>query len=512
MIRVLIADDSAFMRKVLSDLFTKESDFEVVGVAFNGKEAVDKVLKLKPDLLTMDVNMPVMDGLQALAVIMKDCPLPVVMLSSLTKEGADATIRALELGAVDFISKTGGSISQIDTIADKILTRCRSAATANISRLQGPAEPVPKKSVNTHPSGGYSPPPGMRRIEMPRRSGMKLISVVPPTVVMQAMGVQPPPPVQEPPAEPTVKPAEAVQQEKERIPTEAERPKETVASSPVRREKPWKEKARATEKQSSLQRFTPTPSAPPLKPVFVPKPVAPPPRAERPKTPPAVEKKPAAVPAPTPVVRPYAAPAIPHAMHVSGFAAGSGHKLVAIGTSTGGPKALQNVITRLPRNLPCGVVIVQHMPAGFTKSLAERLDTISEISVKEAENQDLIKAGQVYIAPGNFHMQVQAKNGARMIVLNQDPPLASHRPAVDILFDSLVPFARDVVSVILTGMGCDGTAGMKKIKQAGGYIIAEDESTAVVYGMPKSVVDAGIADEVVPVQSVAKAIVEAVKK
>ena len=137
MIRVLIADDSAFMRKVLSDLFTEAPDFEVAGVAFNGKDAVEKALRLKPDLLTMDVNMPVMDGLQALEVIMKDCPLPVVMLSSLTKEGADATIKALALGAVDFLSKTGGSISRIDTIAPDILAKCRSAASAVVPAPQG---------------------------------------------------------------------------------------------------------------------------------------------------------------------------------------------------------------------------------------------------------------------------------------------------------------------------------------------------------------------------------------
>jgi two-component system chemotaxis response regulator CheB len=144
--------------------------------------------------------------------------------------------------------------------------------------------------------------------------------------------------------------------------------------------------------------------------------------------------------------------------------------------------------------------------------LAERLDTISEIAVKEAAAHDRIRAGQVYIAPGNYHMIVQPNGAGREIVLNQDPPLASHRPAVDVMFDSVAQFGKDVISVIMTGMGCDGSAGMRKIKSAGGYIIAENEETSVVYGMPKAVVDMGIADEVLPLQDIARSIVEAVKK
>ena len=516
MIRVLIADDSAFMRKVLSDLFEKESDFEVLGVAFNGKEAVEKVLKLKPDLLTMDVNMPVMNGLQALEVIMDDCPLPVVMFSSLTKQGADATIRALELGAVDFISKPGGSVSRIDSIADELLQKCRDAAAANVhSRKTQPVTEVMHTTVASHSTA----PPGMKRIGLPRRSGMKLRPIVPPDSLVNQWT---PPAADRPAPEPgppaaAAKPAteekplplekktvpqaavpktvtkKSVQPIKERVPLFAKpaEPAEPLKSRVTRQEKPLDKPVDAVRIQPVvrpvLQTFTPKPVKPAAKPV----------KHEKHAAEPIIHR---------PVVRPY-----PVAQRSGGGASG-GHKLVAIGTSTGGPRALQNVITRLPRNLPCGVVIVQHMPAGFTKSLAERLDAISAIAVKEAEDQDVIKSGQVYIAPGNFHMQVQASGGLRRIVLNQDPPLASHRPAVDVLFDSLVPFGRDVVSVILTGMGCDGTAGMKKIKKAGGYIIAEDESTAVVYGMPKSVVDAGLADVIVPVQRVASAIVEAVEK
>ena len=378
MIRVVIADDSAFMRMVLSDMFKKQPDFEVVGVAVNGKEAVEKVKTLKPDLVTMDVNMPVMDGLQALEAIMKDCPTPVIMFSSLTQDGAKATIKALSHGAVDFISKVGGSISKVDTVEDEILAKARAAVGAKeiVRKTIAAPPPSPPKPREAGPA------PVMRRIQLPLRGG----------------------------GSPAVSPP----------------------------------------------KFTPR--------------------------------------------------AVPSA-HVSS-AGGSGRKLVVLGCSTGGPKALQTVVAGLPRSLPCGVLIVQHMPPGFTKSLAERLNEISQISVKEAENHDMIKAGQVYIAPGNYHMTVA--NGGREIVLNQDPPIGTLRPAADVLFRSAAPLGRDIVSVILTGMGSDGALGMTEIKKTGGYVIAESEETAIVYGMPKAVVDLGLADEIKPLQDIAGAIVSAV--
>lgn len=166
-IRVLIADDSAFMRKVLSDLFGKQPDFDVAGTAMNGKDAISKVKQLKPDLLTMDVNMPVMDGLNALAVIMEECPLPVVMLSSLTQEGTDATVKALSLGAVDFISKAGGSISRIDTIESEILQKCRDAAQAHVHKTLTMPGPVKGKSA-------ASDVPVMKHVELTKRQGLKL--------------------------------------------------------------------------------------------------------------------------------------------------------------------------------------------------------------------------------------------------------------------------------------------------------------------------------------------------
>ena len=378
MIRVLIADDSAFMRKVLSDLFKTQSDFEVVGTAANGQDAIEKVKRFQPDVLTLDVIMPVMNGLDALAVIMEQCPVPVVMVSSTTQKGTNETIRALALGAVDFVSKTGGAISKIDSIKEEILTKCRNAASAHVRRSANISKPLvysPKSESSS------------RRIEIRRRSGFSF-----------------------------------------------------------------------TQKQSASQ------------------------TSQTPQT-----------------VSP-------------GKFQSAGKKLVVIGTSTGGPQALQEVITRLPKNLPCGVVVVQHMPAGFTKSLADRLNSISSIAVKEAVNDEIIKAGQVYIAPGDFHLRIfPAPGGERKIVLSQEPRVGNLRPTVNYMFESAAQFGRDLVSVIMTGMGSDGCEGMKKIKAYGGYSIAQNEDTCVVYGMPKAVVDSGLADEIKPLDKIAEAIVNAVR-
>ena len=380
MIRVLIADDSAFMRKVLSDLFKSQSDFEVVGTAVNGQDAIEKVKKFQPDVLTLDVIMPVMDGLNALAVIMEQCPLPVVMVSSTTQKGTNETIRALALGAVDFVSKAGGAISKIDTIKDEILAKCRLAAKTHARRNFAASKPlVYKPSTNTEST--------TRRVEVRRRTGLVLGQ------------------------KPTIN----------RTPSTA---------APVRKIIP-----------------------------------------------------------------------------------GTGKKLVVIGTSTGGPQALQTVITRLPGNLPCGVVVVQHMPAGFTKSLAERLNSISSIAVKEAEHDEIIRPGQVYIAPGDYHLRiVPAGGGERKIALSQEPRVGNLRPTVNYMFDSASQFGRDLISVIMTGMGSDGCEGMKKVKATGGYSIAQDENSCVVYGMPKAVVDAGLADEIRPLDKIAEAIVDAVRR
>lgn len=339
MIKVLVVDDSVFMRKLLTDLFAGETDFTVVDTARNGKDAIDKVKRFKPDLITMDVEMPVMDGIKALELIMKEAPTPVVMISSLTQAGAVATLRALEIGAVDFVAKTAGPISNITAIRTEILTKCRAAVRANVLQL--------------------------------------------------ATG-------------------------------------------------------RATA---------------------------------------------------------GALPAMPKMHSQPGLALDE--RIVAIGTSTGGPRALQEIITKIPGNIPCGIVIVQHMPPGFTKSLAERLDSLSSVTVKEAEHNDVIRPGYVFIAPGDYHMLIEREGGKTVIKLNQNSPIGGHRPAVDPLMESVArTYGSKAIGVILTGMGRDGAKGIEAIKRQNGYTIAEDQSTAVVYGMPKAAIELGVVDKIVPITGV----------
>ena len=187
-------------------------------------------------------------------------------------------------------------------------------------------------------------------------------------------------------------------------------------------------------------------------------------------------------------------------------------RIVVIGSSTGGPQALQTVITGLSEHFPCPVVVVQHMPAGFTNALAGRLHGVSRVNVKEAQDGELLEPGCVYIAPGSYHLRILHESGVRRIALSDEPPVGNHRPAVNVMYDSVAPLGRDVVAVILTGMGSDGREGMRKIKENGGYCIAQDEATCVVYGMPKSVIDAGLADEICPLSQIASAIEAAVRR
>ena len=350
-IKVLVVDDSAFMRKVISDLINTSNRLEVIGTAKNGQDAIEKIKSLKPDVVTLDVEMPVMDGISALEVIMKEMPMPVLMLSSVTKEGAEATIKSLELGAIDFITKPS-SIFKVNTedmkkeLIEKILL------VSNIKH---------------------------------RKARPQLI-----------------------------------------------RPKITQTSV--------SEKLKASSRGGS-----------------------------------------------------------------------SIDKIIAIGTSTGGPRALQSVIPNIPGDINASVIIVQHMPAGFTKSLADRMDAMSQLSVKEAEDGELLKAGCAYIAPGDRHLRVIKSGKDYRIKLDQGELVSGHRPSVDAMMYSIADMGiQNVIGVIMTGMGSDGARGLENVKQMNkGYIIAQDEESCVVYGMPKSTVELGVVDKIVPLESIANEIIKA---
>ena len=340
-INVLVVDDSAFARTVITNKLQSDPDIRVIGAARDGVEALEMVKSLRPDVITLDITMPRMDGLTALERIMADHPTPVVMLSALTGPQTQATIRALEIGAVDFILKASLS-SPVGTDEAGMGITAKAKIAAKIT-VRGP---------------------GARRLDKNERK-----------------------------------------QKEDR------------------------------------------------------------PLARRPRM-----------------------------SHV-----------VVIGTSTGGPKALGELIPALPRGLPAGFLIVQHMPPGFTRSLAERLNQLSHLDVKEAQSGDTVKPEQVLIAPGGHHMTV-ARDGT--ISFNDGPLVCGVRPSVDVTVESAVAtYGSATLGVILTGMGNDGTRGASLIKKAGGKVAVEAESTCAVYGMPKCVSDAGNADTVVPLPQMADEII-----
>lgn len=355
-IRVLVVDDSAFMRKALSMMLESDPDIKVIDTARDGAEAVEKTKALKPDLVTLDIEMPRMDGLAALRQIMAEEPVPVMMVSSLTTDGASATLDALELGAVDFIPKHSSFVSlDIVKIKDDLLVKIKDIAR--------------RKNVL------------MARYRFTRASRAK------------------------------------------------------GGESPVRS-----------------------------------------------------------------TIAPGKATVIRKKKHTIG--------LIAIGSSTGGPPALQQIIPRLPRNVPVPIIIAQHMPATFTKSLAERLDRLSAVSVKEAENGEPLEAGSVYIAPGGKHLTVRKYGGRARTVVSTEPSDTLYKPCVDVAMTSVATdYGSTAMGVILTGMGNNGVIGLGKIKTGGGIIISQDEATCVVYGMPRAAIEAKLPDHIAPIERIVDEIV-----
>ncbi|ARD49314.1 chemotaxis response regulator protein-glutamate methylesterase [Sporosarcina sp. P33] len=364
--RILVVDDSAFMRKLISDMLNKHPMMEVVGIARNGRDATEKVRELRPDVITMDIEMPVMNGLEALQQIMDQTPVPVVILSSTTKHNTENAVLSMEYGAVDVIAKPGGAISlNLHEIEKEIVEKVFAASNVGIQTLT-------RKITSSY----------------------------------------------------------------------------THQSSPV------------------IRGNVPDVSGP------------------------------------------YVTP-IAQTANLSKNIAPISKTFVIIGTSTGGPRALQEVITRLPAEFPHPILIVQHMPPGFTKSLAERLNGLSEITVKEAEHGEHIENGTAYIAPGGLHLKFEkAGTGYQIVLDGEEAPRSGHRPAVNVLLESAAAHKElRYVTAIMTGMGYDGREGMELLRAACQTItIAESKNTSVVYGMPKAIIDAGLSDEIKDVQQIADAI------
>ncbi|WP_426204966.1 protein-glutamate methylesterase/protein-glutamine glutaminase [Pseudomonas sp. TWP3-1] len=374
-VKVLVVDDSGFFRRRVSEILSADPSIQVVGTATNGKEAIDQALALKPDVITMDYEMPMMDGITAVRHIMQRCPTPVLMFSSLTHEGARVTLDALDAGAVDFLPKNFEDISRNPEKVKQML-----------------CEKVHSISRSNRRFSAYS------------------------------------------------------------TPAPAAAPAPTPAPAPA---------------ASSYGSH----SAP---------------------------ARPAPAPAPT---RTSAASASSPAPKRKSY------KLVAIGTSTGGPVALQRVLTQLPGNFPAPIVLIQHMPAAFTKAFAERLDKLCRITVKEAEDGDILRPGLALLAPGGKQMMIDGRGAVK--ILPGDERL-NYKPCVDITFGSAAKSYGDkVLAVVLTGMGADGREGARLLKQGGSSIWAQDEASCVIYGMPMAIVKADLADAIYSLDDIGKHLVEA---
>ncbi|MFC4387418.1 chemotaxis response regulator protein-glutamate methylesterase [Gracilibacillus marinus] len=342
---VLIVDDSAFMRKMIGDILNQSDVLDVIGTARNGQDALKKIEEWNPDVVTLDVEMPLMDGIETLKEIMNRYPTPVVMLSSLTKAGADKTIEAISIGAIDFIAKPSGSISlNIKEIEREIISKVEAAATSTL---------LPKKKMIVSNS------------------------------------------------------AEPIAMKKRTVPS--------LAKSNSRR-------------------------------------------------------------------------------------------IVAIGSSTGGPRALQEVITHLPSDFSAPIVIVQHMPKGFTKSLSERLNKLSHLVVKEVSDFDVIENGHVYIAEGGKQFEVIERNNQLVASVKELGQVNGHQPAVDVLFNSIANLSQsyDPIAIVLTGMGSDGAKGIEimKKKHPRTVIMSQSKETCVVYGMPQAAEKTSLVDYVLNLEDI----------
>lgn len=426
-VRVLVVDDSSFFRRRVSEILTIEGEMEVIGTAADGQAAVDQAKALRPDVITMDIEMPVLDGISAVREIMDQCPTPILMFSSLTHDGARATLDALEAGALDFLPKKFEDIARNRDEATSVLQqRVIELARKRVSRISKRAStdsvrPAAGKP-EPRPSAGLSTSRTSSSLDSSRRTS--------------SFGQSQP----------------------------SHSAPGTRSASPS---------ARLSGKDSSEARRSDTVAA----------------RAESSKS---DDHK----------------AEVDTAVDSTSLQANTRYKLLAIGTSTGGPVALQTILTQLPANFPYPILLVQHMPAAFTKAFAQRLNGLCKIEVKEASDGDTLRSGVAYLAPGGTQMLVDGRTGqARLRIRTDDSERITYRPSVDLTFASVSKvFGGQVLGVILTGMGADGREGCRMLKDNGATIWAQDRDSCVVYGMPQAVAAAGISSKDIALNRMAASI------
>jgi len=471
--RVMVVDDSGFMRKIISDLIELDSAFKVVATAANGREAIEKVVELKPDLVTMDVEMPEMNGLESLKVIMKDHPLPVIMLSGINEEGMRETIMALELGAFDFIRKPLASTSSydIEQVGRELREQMKAAMLAKERRemRQAALEAKLQEALTPLPELPVMPASKKRRADPDRLTSSKSGAAKPPK-------------------------------------------RDAELSTSHRADKsPTAGRSKKQEKQGFARGSKLTmDDLDALKILLPTAPVAA--SREAPVKPDPMEKV-----KETKSRRQSVTKAKAESLDMERSRSRSKTEftdLVAIGTSTGGPKALKAVLEKLPADFPAPIVIVQHMPPNFTKSLAQRLNSLSALNVVEAEEGMALLPGSAYIAPGGLHLQVACGvGGTYQATLSNLEACNGHRPSVDVMFESLLSLqGLKKHVVLLTGMGSDGARSMKRLYDAGvTSTIAESEESCVVYGMPRSAIEMGCVSQILPLEQIGPKLVQIVK-
>lgn len=373
-IRVVVVDDSALVRSILKTVIDAQPDMQCVGVAQDPYVAREIIRELNPDVITLDVEMPRMDGLDFLEKLMRLRPMPVVMVSTLTERGAETTLRALELGAIDFVAKPRLGVAQgLQELTTEIAEKIRIAARARVSRRAGMAPAAGSATGASASNGPASLTSGMTRTGS--------------------------------------------------APGGAAGPASPIAAS-----------------QGAARIYSRV----------------------------------------------------------------STEKIIAMGSSTGGTEALREVLSVMPADGPA-VMITQHMPPGFTRNFADRLNTLCRMRVKEAEDNERVLPGHAYIAPGGRQMRVRRSGANYMVQIDDGPPVNRHKPSVDVLFRSVAEqVGKNAIGVMLTGMGRDGADAMRVMRDAGAWNLAQDEASCVVYGMPREAVAAGAVEEIVPLNKIAE--------